>query len=411
MKAPRTKRESETARGTAPATAAGQALGYGLQYTRLTAMLFSAPPGSVCTLELLDDVASETTTGVQHFVQSKSALRANPVADRSTSLWKSLYNWMQLVKRGLAKVDSAVFELYVSRPVDGAIINAFANADNVDKARLAVSFARELLWGKGPNYPLKLKLSQEVAKYANHVLATDLDTNNIVAAIIARTRLVCGSGSPQADIESIISSHPVSQIKVPTIADHMCGWVKRRVDERLEKSLPAVIPRDEFHSAYTSYCRSIDRDTILRSLARKPTDAEKLERMPDIFVQQLDLIGLSFEDKLEAISDFLRSCWDRCIWAKAGDVDESSFDDLDDTLTRTWRNHSRVNKIEHQRKTEIEKGQLLYTKCMGHAAMVQGMEPPAHFIPGCFHRLADEMQVGWHPEYQRQLKSLTKAGA
>jgi hypothetical protein len=32
------------------------------------------------------------------------------------------------------------------------------------------------------------------------------------------------------------------------------------------------------------------------------------------------------------------------------------------------------------------------------------MVPPSHFIPGCLHRLADDMSIGWHPNYEQQLK-------
>ncbi len=46
-----------------PATAPGQALGYGLQYTRLTAMLLAASGGSICSLEVLDDIAEQTPDG------------------------------------------------------------------------------------------------------------------------------------------------------------------------------------------------------------------------------------------------------------------------------------------------------------------------------------------------------------
>jgi hypothetical protein len=337
-------------------------------------------------------------------VQSKSALGANPASDRAPSFWKSLFNWMQLVQQGFVRPDHAIFELYVSRPVGGALVTAFSKASTMEEARVALTLAKRTLWGDAPAYPLKAGLAETTAKYANPVLEAN---ENLVASILVRMRLECGSGSPQADLESIIRSHPVSQGKVRTIADHMCGWVKTRIDERLEKSLPAVIARDEFHAAYLSFCRSVDRDTILTSLARKPTKEEALDRLPDLFVQQLELIDLAFDDKLEAISDFLRACWDRSIWAKAGDVDETSFNDLDTALTRTWKNHARANAIEHIDKAGADRGQLLYAKCMIHTATVQGMEPPAHFIPGCFHRLADELNVGWHPDFRKLLRTAT----
>src|SRR5436190_223510 len=100
-----------------PATAAPQALGYSLQYTRLTGMLLEAPVGTACSLEVLDDVEASSSDGRKHLVQSKSALGDNPVSDRAISLWKSLYNWLQLIDRALVDPHRTTFEIYVSRKV------------------------------------------------------------------------------------------------------------------------------------------------------------------------------------------------------------------------------------------------------------------------------------------------------
>lgn len=99
---PQTRRKTEVP---------GQALGYSLQFTRLTHMLLQAPEGSVCSLELLDDVAQEDGIGGVKLVQSKSALTANPVADRAKSLWKTLSNWVELIASPGFDVNKAIFEL------------------------------------------------------------------------------------------------------------------------------------------------------------------------------------------------------------------------------------------------------------------------------------------------------------
>lgn len=390
----------------APATAAGQALGYSLQYTRLTAMLLEAAEGSRCSLEVLDDGAEQTTAGKTKLGQSKSALTTNPVADRAIPLWKTLFNWLELAKRGIVAPSKTVFELYVSRPVDGPLVRAFHDSRSREEARLAMEEARKELWGKAYADNKKAALSKGLRRYAKPVIEADED---ILLPIIINLRLVCGSGSPQADIEATIRRDPVSAARVSDIADKMCGWVKRQVDERLEKDLPAVILRDDFHREYVSYVRRVDRDLILKSMARNPTDAEKQERLPDTFVQQLGLIDLGFDDKLEAVSDFLRACWDRTLWSKAGDVHEDSFEELDNNLNRVWTNHRRVTEVEAASKAEVERGQLLHARCMLHEAKVQGMEPPSHFICGCFHRLADERDIGWHPDYRNLIdKAISK---
>ncbi|HWG96584.1 MAG TPA: ABC-three component system protein [Nitrospira sp.] len=384
-----------------PATAAGQALGYSLQFTRLTAMLLIAPDGSSCSLEVLDDVAEQTVDGETKLSQSKSSLTGNPVADRAISLWKTIFNWLEVVKTGLVVPSKTTFELYVSRPVNGQLIDAFHESSSVEDAKEAVAKAREELWGKAPDYAKRATLPHGLGCYVNSVLEAD---EAHLLPIIVSLRLVCGSGSPQADIEAAIRRHPVSEARVLDIADKMCGWVKRQVDKQLEKGLAAVILRDDFQREYTSYVRSVDRDLILKGLGKKPSKAEKLECLQDNFVQQLDLIERSFDDKLAAISDFLQACRDRAMWSQAGDVHENSFTELKDDLERTWKNMHLAISIEAASKTEIQRGQLLYARCMMHKARIQGMEPPPHFVPGCFHVLSDDLEIGWHPTYQTLLK-------
>jgi hypothetical protein len=353
-------------------------------------------------LEVLDDVAKHHPENGVRLVQTKSALTANPVSDRARSLWKTFSNWVEAVERQDFDLHKATFEIYVSRSVGGSVVQSFADAKSLDAARAAISRARAELWGEGPDFPLKGSLAEDIAPYVERVLNADSDR---LAQIVCNFQLTCGSGSPDADVEAIIQSHPVSRSKVAEVADHLCGVVKRRIDKCLEEGQPAVISRDEFFDWYSAYVRKIDRDTVLLSRAKMPSQEESLGLLPRVFVQQLEIIGLSFEDKLEAVSDYLMAAADRTEWAVRGEVDESSFFDLDSNLKRNWKNKRRSSGIQHAGKPEDLQGKALYSECMQLDVALQAMEPPDHFIPGCFHRLADDMSIGWHPSYEQRLNA------
>lgn len=378
----------------------GQALGIGLQYTRLVQLLLQAPPGSACSLEYLDDVAQEGAEGTK-LGQSKSALTANPVADRATPLWKTLSNWINLAAEGGCDPDHTVFEMYVSRPVSGALVDAFAGATTLDAAHAAILLARTTLWGEAPEYSKRAEVAAAIAPYVENVFGSDED---LLARVIKNFTLSCGSGSPQADVEAILKTHPILQSKVRDIADHMCGVVKRRVDELLEVGKPAIIARDDFHAWYGAYVRKIDRETVLLSRAKRPSNEEAKGHLPRVFVQQLDLIGLPFEEKLEAVGDYLMAVADRTTWAASGDVDATSFDELDVTLKRNWKNKRLACKVAHGGKSPNEQGQALYADCMQVRVAVEEKGTPDHFIPGCLHLLADDLSIGWHPDYALQLE-------
>lgn len=105
----------------------------------------------------------------------------NPVADRAVSLWKTLYNWLELVKLKLVDPDTTTFEIYVSRTVTGDLVELLRKAASDTEATLALSIARDLLWGAAPNRPLKPALSAALQKYANPVLEADVSAHRNAA--------------------------------------------------------------------------------------------------------------------------------------------------------------------------------------------------------------------------------------
>ena len=57
-------------------------------------------------------------------------------------------------------------------------------------------------------------------------------------------------------------------------------------------------------------------------------------------------------------------------------------------------------------KDEKDQGQITYTDCMEHDARVDGLETPRQFIRGSWHALADDLTIGWHPDYKAALAAL-----
>ena len=177
-------------------------------------MLLEAAEGTHCSLECLDDVAEESPENGVRLVQSKSALTSNPVADRAKSLWKTLSNWLDFRLSANFPTGKTIFEIYVSRPVDGRSVRAFHDATSTEQVIAAIALAREELWGKGPEYSLRSSLSSDMAKYVNRVLEAE---TVVLGSILCDFRLVCGSGSPNADLEALIRTHPVRASKVPRL--------------------------------------------------------------------------------------------------------------------------------------------------------------------------------------------------
>jgi len=408
MKAIKKRKKSEEERRSHKKTphVPGQYLGYSLQTTRFLARLLEAELDWTVSLEVFEDVGVETSDGKRIAEQEKSTYDGNPVSDRAVGLWKTFSNWIDAVERGDLPSEKTSFEIYVSQPKTGDIVRGFSDARSLEEARRAFIKAREKLWGSAPDFDLKSKVSDSIETYVSRVFKAD---ENVICKIIKAFTLTCGSGSPQADLKVLIGKAFVPLEIIDDTLRYAMGWVKVQIDCLIEQKKAASIGVKTFHSEITSFVRKHDRRTILISLAQNP-DQEEIEADLKLktYVRQLEIIGCDYNEKVRAVSDFLRASADRTQWSVKGWVHDSSFDEFENSLVRTWENQKRKTDIIMSSHKHIEKGQYLYSECSLHQAKLEGLEVPSHFTPGSFHALAEKEEIGWHPDYKTELRIFIK---
>jgi hypothetical protein len=373
----------------------GQALGYSLQFTRMTHLLLTSPEGSLVSFEVLDDVAVESQDGEKQLIQSKSALTANPIADRAVPLWKTLANWADLVSGQLLDHAKLRLIIYISRHCDGEIARSFAQATTRESAIVAIETARAEL----------VNASDEVQPHIDRFFNAD---QKVIISVVLAFEIECGSGSPHSDLESEIRGRFIPDGRVDVVATMACGWVKRKVDKLLEQQQSAIIARDEFHKEMIPLVRKHVERALLHSFSPAPTPEQTASILPQTFVQQLQIIEKDWEDQVDAVSNYFRAAADRTTWGQTGDIDPSSLDELDKTLAATWKNLKTIAHLQTQHGS-VAKGQLLLAECMCFQTALEGLQVPTHFIPGCFHLLADELKIGWHPDFLNELKKRKNA--
>src|ERR1022692_381385 len=144
-----------------------QALGYLIQPIRLLQLLLDAPPDSVATLEVFEDVGLESGAGNKVASQVKTGLVKNPLTDKSPELWKTLANWCDAIDRGELDPETAIFEIYVAKPRKGKLAALFHEARSPEEAESAIKAARVSLSkdAVGDKQPLS-----EAKTYAKRVL-------------------------------------------------------------------------------------------------------------------------------------------------------------------------------------------------------------------------------------------------
>jgi hypothetical protein len=144
---------------------------------------------------------------------------------------------------------------------------------------------------------------------------------------------------------------------------------------------------------------------LLTSLGELPSDEVVVDiaLTRPIFIRQLELVEASDDDRLRAVSDFLRTSADKADWAERGLIFSGSLDVWDDDLVRR---HGMIRgdiADLHSDKAAVVQGRLVYRQCAQHQAPLEGRVVPGHFVHGSFNNLADRRRIGWHADYQALL--------
>lgn len=378
----------------------GPYFGYSLQATRAVVRLLTAPPRSFVSVEVIDDVGVQLADGQTTAEQTKSASATNPIADRSVELWKTLANWVEAIQTGEISLANTTFELYLSRVRHGQLAEAFHSAADEAAARAALNQAKDTLWGPAPRFPKKVKIAPGLQPHLERVLGADEAT---VTALIRSFSLTFGRGDITAEVMEGLQSKLVTEDMIGPVAERMIGWAKTRIDRLIEQNKPAVLATDEFNIELLTFVRKYDRSTILYSFAEEPTEEAVAAELPvRRYIRQLEIIDIDFEGKLHAASDFLMASVNRAVWAEKGLVNPTSFDEFEDSLLRTWDAKRLAASVQEAGKPEPDVGKVLYAGCLTCQYQLEGLNVPAHFTPGCYHALADELRLGWHPRYREK---------
>lgn len=376
---------NQPARHSAP----GQYLGFALQPVRMFYHLLDSPDVASVSLEHLDDVAVHYTNGSVLVEQAKSALAHNPLSDWSIDLWKTMSNWIEACRDKTLDIEKTQFRLYVTPAKVGNFCSELSEASTEAQVEKITKFIRR-----------KLKALAKEPACIEH-LRTFLDAStdqrfNLVSRFSVKTE-----ADPLSSIFKLLNPALGSDL-VDVICEAGIGMTKERADKCIRMKSPAVISVSEFRRGFHAFIKRNNLPGFLASFTPVPSlDAvEKVALGRPKFIQQLELIEASQEQRLRAVSDYLRTSADKVFWADRGLVYEGSFAVLEEDLLRR---HSAVEGEVadlYADRDEALRGRLVYNRCSVLSLPLDGRVVPGHFSHGCFNLLAEDVRLGWHPRYK-----------
>lgn len=372
----------------------------------MTSLLITAPPGSFVSLEKLDDVAQENPDGSVLAIQSKDCEVTNPVADRSVQMWKTFANWARDVRERRLDPTKTVFEIYLNRKRTGKLVGSFAAAKTKESAQVAFDSARSLLWGDEPKF---LKRTDVAATLKPHLEEVFEISPRAFRSVIENFQLSYASKTPELDLFELVKSRMAFEADtiVSEVVVDAYGWVKKLVGDQLRERKAPCISSDHFQRCLKASYERLKPGGALPDLGGSgPTSGDIIKLMCENFVRQIDLLKADDDVRNRAVSCLFKARTTRTRWSDSGAalVNEDHVAEFEAGLKQAWRNFKEEVFSDPHRPDEQLRGKLLLSKCELHSCLVEQKSVPQYFIPGCFHELANDLSIGWHPRYKELLE-------
>jgi hypothetical protein len=377
-----------------------QYYGYSLQCTECVSLLLDSVPGSVVSLEVFEDAGATSPDGKMKAVQTKAGSGANPVSDSAVDLWKTFRNWIDQVNAGTLIASQTQFEIFVNSKAKGKFCSEMSEANSPAAiAAVILSVRKKFLDRKAK---LKASLSADLAKQLSVVL--DSANEKHLTAIIGAYTYRNGSGRSYEDLMARMAKTLVLERVADRVLIYALGWTKKKIDELIERSMPANISVDEFRTELATFYSMFNTQAYLPSLSAIPSQDDIGSHRSHRYVRQLEIIEASEEEMTTAVIDFLMAKANAIEYARRNLINGTSFAEFDATLQGTWKNRKRALELEANCKNDVHFGQRLANDCLGRAATLQGLVVPHNFTSGCYHSLANDLDIGWHPQYGKLLR-------
>lgn len=371
-------------------SAPGQYLGFALQPVRLCYHLLNCSDDACVSLEYLDDVAVHYPDGRIILEQTKSALTHNPLSNWSEDFWKTISNWIDIVTVNDICLSKVSFRYYVTPAKNiGTICSLFHNSKNDDDIKKLMFFLQSEL--------KKLKSEPACMKYISRFLnATQEEQKAIITNLVIENDRI----DPLDSIRKCLKP-TIAEELIELTCRYAIGMAKEKADGLIRNKQNAVISVQEFRRVFINFVQKNNIPGYLQPLSTEinNSDAEALLKRAPTFIKQLKLIELRQDRQLRAVSDLLKTDANITMWAENGLIFEQNISEWHNSLLRQYDAICDDIEVCHSDKSEISRGKVIYSRCSATKVSFDNKIVPEYFTNGGFNLLADDLRLGWHPNY------------
>ena len=348
-------------------------------------------------IEKLDDVSFERDGSPLELLQTKHhCKKSGDLTDGSVDLWKTLGIWAEAFKADPSLLSRTRFVLVTTaRAPNGSAASLLRSSD--EDNRDPASAERILVNAGGASKNMGLMKS---------IGAFNALTPDMRKALVAAIEII--DGAPLiADLASLIEERLrmiAPRGKAALAREQLEGWWWPRICKALQAETPAAVPVSEIELKLDEIRESLKRDALPLDMENVDPTQEQLDLLEEMrFVCQLHAIGLSANRLQFAKRDFYRASAQRSQWARNNLLFDGEVGRFDDTLIEEWQ-----PRFEQMRDglaqgcseaASRDAGRKLYGWVENDARFELRTIISRFLNVGSYHILADNLRVGWHPDY------------
>lgn len=359
-------------------------------------------PATKLTIERYDDVAFETDGHARELLQTKHHIEGvGDLTDRSRDLWRSIRAWIAAIHTGAAVLPGTTFSLLTTATAPAGSAAGLLRPEGRDVAT-ALSTLELVAAGGG-----------QVANAAAYEAFLRLSPDNRLALVNA---IVVFDQAPRiGDVTPILIGELGWSLRPrfrQEMAARLLAWWDRRVIEHLRTG-QTPIEADEVFYELDALRDEFSAADLPIDITRLEAEQRELAEDERIFVQQLQLLAVANRALELAIRDYKRAYMQRARWTEDALVSSRELRRYEERLLDEWEHISARawEDVGDEEDDRISAGRQTYDQIQFLDLWIRPSCQERFVSRGSYHMLANELQVGWHPEFLARLRHLLEASS
>lgn len=352
-------------------------------------------------IETLDDVVFDEEAAALELLQLKHHRHAVAnLTDTSSDLWKTLRVWIEGRASGAIPQDAQLFLVTTAQVGEGSAAYYLLPSGRDRDVQAAVrSLLSTATTSKSSANSTAYELFRNLDEADQTALASAISIlpgmANITDLDRELRREIWSAARPQhreallSRLEGWWYGRVVKQLRNPTAGPIFGKELQAKLDDL----------RDQFHQ---------DALPVDEEIFGVEVDLSQYADSP--FVQQLELSGINQRRILRAVQDFYRAFSQRSRWIREDLLELGELGRYERRLTEEWQIvfDQVADEIgrEAAEETSRKAAQRLCKWVEDADLPIRPKISERSLTRGSLHMLADEMRVGWHPQFRERLKHL-----